>query len=177
MGDQDELQQDISQARLLNRRDVLKGASALDVAGGIGALARPGIAAADAGPDQLAGLWHTVVSAQDNSFPAFQAFELYGAGLWFGSGQPDLTPAALSSTAWGIWERMAPHRFRVTGRFWIYDAQANPTGYGAVTMIVTVSEDGNTYAATGTLQFFDSNGGSLGPPSPIADNGTRITFS
>jgi hypothetical protein len=161
---------------------MLTGAGALVAAGAIGALARPGVAAANVGLQGLAGLWHTEVSALDNSFPAFQAFELYGSalpgpGLWFGSGQPDLTPAALSSTAWGIWEPVGLQRFRVTGRFWVYDPNANPTGFSAVTFTVDVSAGGNTYKGTGTIEFFDNNGVSLGPPSPIADNGARITFS
>jgi hypothetical protein len=47
----------------------------------------------------VTGLWQTVVSAADNSFPPFKAFELYGPGTWIGSGQPDMTPAALESSA------------------------------------------------------------------------------
>src|SRR5215470_4109832 len=68
-----------------------------------------------------AGLWSTVVHAPDNSF-SFPAFELWGSGGTFiGSGQPDLTPAALGSSAWGVWRRIGPRQFRVIARFWTYD--------------------------------------------------------
>jgi hypothetical protein len=62
------------------------------------------------------------------------------------------------------------------GRFWTYDPNANPTGFGAVDQTTTVSENRKTYHGKGSLQFFDNNGNSLGPPTTILDDGTRITF-
>jgi hypothetical protein len=171
-------EQNIAARQPLTRHNMLTGVATLAVAGGLGALALPGAARATAaGTEELVGLWHTVVSAQDNSFPAFQAFELYGAGFWIGSGQTDLQPANLSSSAWGIWRRAGHASFRVVGRFWTYDAHTNPTGYSAVDFTVTVSQDGNAYTGAGTLEFFDSKGTSLGPPTAIRDNGTRISFA
>jgi hypothetical protein len=182
--DHDLAQKDLAMRKLFHRRDVLSGGAAVVAAGAIGAFGMPGAALADNGdPEdearthQIAGLWHTVVSAQNNSFPAFQAFELYAARIWIGSGQIDLQPASLSSSAWGIWEHVGHGRVRVVGRFWTYDAHANPTGFSAVDFTVTVSQDGNTYNGEGTLEFFDTKGTSLGPPTPIRNDGTRITFS
>ena len=123
----------------------------------------------------LAGLWHGVISSPDNSFPSFETFEQYGEGTWTGSGQPDLTPAGLSSPALGRWKRVGQRKFRVVGRFWTYDPSENPTGYGAVDVTITVSENGNTYHGQGTLQFFDNNGHPVGS-APFVANATRITL-
>ncbi len=100
----------------------------------------PGVALAEkVGTDEISGLWLDVISAADNppSFPAFRAFELYGAGTYIGSGQPDLQPGSLSSSAWGIWERTGPRKFRLTARFWTYDTAANPTGFAAASAQIT----------------------------------------
>ena len=64
--------------------------------------------------------------------------------------------------------------FSLSGRFWTYDPSANPTGFGTVTQVATVSKDGTTYHAEGYAQFFDVNGNPLGPPAFQYDDGTRI---
>jgi hypothetical protein len=167
----------------VNRRNMLKRAGiVLGASGALAALATPAGATkdkdedTDKDTDEVAGLWSTVVSAPDNSFPPFKAFEVYGAGTWTGSGQTDLTPAALASTAWGTWKRVGHRKFRVIGRYWTYDPNENPTGFGAVDFTLTLSKDGKTYHGEGPTQFFDNNGKSLGPPSTTFDDGTRITF-
>ncbi len=151
----------------------------LGASGALAALAIPAGASnnnQEKDEDEIAGLWLTVVSAPDNSFPAFKAFELYGGGGTFsGSGQPDLTPAALSSTAWGTWKRVGDRKFRVVARFWTYNPNATPSGFAAVEFTVTLSNDGKTFHGEGPSQFFDNNGDPLGLPSTIFDDGTRIT--
>jgi hypothetical protein len=120
------------------------------------------------------GLWSTVVHAPDDSF-SFKAFELWGGdGTFIGSGQIDLTPEALGSSAWGVWSHVGPRQFRVIARFWTYDASANPTGFATVDFTFTLSRDGRTYRGEGTLQFFDNDGNPLTPPIPTLDDGTRI---
>jgi hypothetical protein len=163
----------------VNRRHVLKGAGMFLGAGGaLAALATPaGGTSGDQDVDEIGGLWQGVVSVQDNSFPPFKTWELYGGGIWISSGQTDLTSAALSSSLWAIFKRVGSRKFRGIGRFWIYDPSANPTGFGTVDQTTTVSEDGKTYHGEGPLQFFDNNGNALGPPSTIFDDGIRITFS
>jgi hypothetical protein len=164
--------------KLLNRRDVLAGAAALAAAGGLGALVLPGAAlAANAGQDELTGLWHDVISAADNSFPPFQTFELYSGGIWIGSGNTDLTPASLDSSAWGIWERLAPHSFRATGRFWTYKPNGTPSGFGVVSYTLTVSDDGSAFRGQGPQQFFDTKGQALGAPATLLFRATRVTFA
>ena len=166
----------VAKKKLLDRRRVLSGGAV----GAIGALAMPSVVRADKREvDDLAGLWRDVVSASDNSFPAFPIFELFGAGIYIGSGQPDLQPQSLSSSAWGIWERVGLHRLRLTIRYWTYDAHANPTGFGASTgnVRITLNKDGNSYSGEGALQFFDNNGNPVGPPTPALLQATRITFS
>ena len=162
----------------VNRRQILKRAGA--VLGASGAIAAFAIPAGADGQDhdevEIAGLWQGVVSAQDNSFPPFSTFEQYGAGTWISSGQTDLTPAVLASSLWGTFKRVGRRKFHGIGRFWTYDPSANPTGFGAVDQTTTVSEDGKTYHGKGSLQFFDNNGNSLGPPTTILDNGTRINW-
>lgn len=163
----------------VNRRHMLKGAGMfLGASGALSALAVPAGATSegeDKDADEIVGLWQGVVSAQDNSF-SFKTFEQYGDRTWISSGQTDLTPAALSSSLWGIFKRVGHRKFRGIGRFWTYDPRANPTGFGAVDQTTTVSEDGKTYHGEGSLQFFDINGNSLGRPTTILDDGTRITF-
>jgi hypothetical protein len=162
---------------LVNRRKMLKRAGmVLGASGALAALAIPaGATSGEDDADEIAGLWHGVVSAKDHSFPPFKTFELYG-GVWISSGQPDLTPAALASSLWGTFKRVGHCKFRGIGRFWTYDPNANPTGFGTVEQTTTVSEDGKTYHGEGPLQFFDNNGHSLGPPTTIIDKGTRINF-
>ena len=121
-----------------------------------------------------AGLWSDVVHAPDNSF-SFKAFELWGRdGTWIGSGQIDLTPAALESSAWAVWRHVGPRQFRLIARVWTYDPSANPTGFGTVDMIFTLSRDGRTYHGEGITQFFDNDGNPVTPPIPTLDEGTRI---
>jgi len=163
----------------LDRRHMLKRAGMAVGAGGALAALAITAGATDAEPDanDITGLWQGVVSAKDNSFPPFNTFELYGGTIWISSGQTDLTPAALDSSLWAIFKRVGNRTFRGIGRFWTYDPNANPTGFGTVDMTTTVSEDGKNYYGEGPLQFFDNNGNGLGPPTTIIDKGTRITFS
>lgn len=165
----------------VNRRQMLKRAGmVLGASGALAALAVPAEAEKNNGEkdaDEIVGLWRTVVSAPDNSFPAFPAFEVWSAGGTFtGSGQPDLTPAALASTAWGAWKRVRERRFHLVARFWTYNPDASPSGFASVDFLYTLSNDGNTYHGEGPTQFFDNNGIPLGPPSATFDDGTRITL-
>jgi hypothetical protein len=161
-----------------SRRQMLKRAGmVLGASGALAALVIPaGATSEDQDVAEIVGLWQGVVSAQDNSFPPFKTFEQYGDGTWISSGQTDLTPAVLSSSLWAIFKRVGRRKFRGVGRFWTYDTNANPTGFGAVDQTTTVSEDGKTYHGEGSLRFFDNNGNLLGPPTTIFDDGTRITF-
>jgi hypothetical protein len=93
-----------------------------------------------------------------------------------GSGQPDLTPAALASTAWGTWKRVGERKLHLVARFWTYNADATPSGFAAQDSIFTLSKDGKAYHGEGPTQFFDNDGNPLGPPSATFDDGTRITF-
>jgi hypothetical protein len=163
----------------VDRRSMLKRAGmVLGASGTLAALAIPsGATSQDPDGDAITGLWQGVVSAQDNSFPPFNTFELYGGTIWISSGQTDLTPAALSSSLWAIFKRVGPRTFRGIGRFWTYDSSANPTGFGTVDQTTKVSEDGRTYYGEGPLQFFDNSGNPLGPPTTIIDKGKRIDFS
>lgn len=166
----------------VDRRNMLKGAGMFfGASGALAALAVPaGANGSDEDADEIAGLWQGVVSAADNSFPAFKTFEIYGGQIWLSSGQTDLTPAALSSTLWAVFKRVGHRKFRGIGRFWTYSTpdgtNATPSGFGAVDQITIVSEDGKTYHGEGPLQFFDNNGNPLGPPTTILDDGKRITF-
>ena len=155
---------------MLKRAGMVLGAS-----GALATLALPARASSDdQGQIEIFGLWRGVISAQDNSFPPFDTFELYGGGLWISSGQNDLTPATLASTLWGAFKRIDTRKFRGIGRFWLYDPSANSIGYATLDQITTVSEDGKTYHGEGPLQFFDNNGNPLGPSTTISDDGTRI---
>ena len=72
-------------------------------------------AAADDEGDQnkIVGLWHASVSVPCGTF-LFQAFEQWGAGGTFlGSGQTDLTPGTLESSAFGVWKRIGNRKFQL----------------------------------------------------------------
>ena len=160
-----------------NRRRVLiQAGTVLGASGALGAFAIPAHATTNAAREEIDGLWESVISAADNSFPPFKAFSLYGGGIWIGSGQPDLTPAALSSSLWAATRRIGPRTFHAIGRFWVYDANANPTGFATLDQVTTLSEDGESYRGEGPLQFFDNSGNSLGPPSPLVEVATRVAF-
>jgi hypothetical protein len=163
----------------VNRRHMLKGAGMfLGASGALAAFAVPaGATSEDEDADEIVGLWRTVVSSPDNSFPPFGAFELWGGrGTFSGSGQTDLTPAALASTAWGTWKRVGERKLHLVARFWTYNADATPSGFAALDSVFTLSKDGKTYHGEGSTQFFDNDGNPLGLPSATFDDGTRITF-
>ncbi|SPF39414.1 exported hypothetical protein [Candidatus Sulfopaludibacter sp. SbA4] len=159
-----------------SRRHMIKGAGMFFGAGGaLAALATPaGAMSEDQDQGDIQGLWASVVSAQNNSFPAFKAIELWGDGTFIGSGNTDLTPAALSSSAWGRWTKTGPGKFHMIARFWTYDSKANPTGYVTVDFTYTLTADGKRYHGVGPMQSFDNNGNSLGPPTTTFDDGVRI---
>ena len=77
-------------------------------------------------------------------------------------------------SAWGIWERVGPRRFRTTIRVWTYDAHANPTLFQAGDFDISLSSDGNSFKGKGPLQFFDNNGNAVGLPTPLLLNAARI---
>jgi hypothetical protein len=161
----------------VGRRNMIKRAGMLFGAGGvIATLATPARADdTDSDKNGIVGLWGVVVSAADNSFPAFPAFESWGGGgTWTGSGQPDLTPAALGSTGWGAWKLVKDGKFHMIGRFWTYSPAAVPTGFATLDFVYTLSGDGNHYRGTGPTQFFDTSGNPYAPPTPTIDTGTRI---
>lgn len=159
------------------RRLFMQAGAVLGAGSALAALAVPAAAAAKEDAGEIDGVWESLISAADDSFPAFRAFNLYGGGLWMGSGQTDLTPAALSSPLWAVTRRIGPRRFHGMGRFWTYDPNANPSGFASVDQITTVSEDGRTYYGEGWLQFFDVDGKPLGLPAPLRDNATRLALA
>jgi len=159
-----------------SRRHMIKGAGMFFGAGGaLAALATPaGAMSEDEDPSDIAGLWATVVSAPNNSFPAFKAIELWGDGTFIGSGNTDLTLTALSSSAWGRWTKIKDRTFHMIARFWTYNSNATPSGFATVDFTYTLSADGKHYHGAGPMQFFDTAGNSLGPPTTTFDDGVRI---
>lgn len=158
-----------------NRRQMLTRAGAVVAGGVLSALATPAHATnGKDDADEIAGLWQGTVTAADNSF-SFQALSLYGAGLFISSGNTDLTPASLSSTLWGTYKRIGNRTFKAGGRFWTYNPDGSPSGFGAFESTMIVSEDGQTQNQDGgPVQFFDINGNSLGPPIPLLGTLARI---
>lgn len=158
------------------RRHLLKGAGMLVGAGGaLAALAAPASAMSqNEEPGSIVGLWASVVSSPNNSFPAFKAIELWGDGTFIGSAQTDLTPAALESSAWGRWTKVGDRTFKMIARYWTYTPAAVATGFATLDFTYTLSADGKTYHGVGPTQFFDNNGNSLGPPATTHDDGVRI---
>ena len=154
---------------------LLRTGAVLGTGGMLSALAPPAHAASGNGDtDEIAGLWQGLVTAADNSF-SFQALSLYGAGLFISSGNTDLTPASLSSTLWGTYKRIANRTFKAGGRFWTYNPDGSPSGFGAFECTLVISDDGQTQQqGGGGVQFFDVNGNSLGPPLALVGTLVRI---
>ncbi|MBV8207131.1 MAG: hypothetical protein JO041_10085 [Acidobacteria bacterium] len=159
----------VDRRRIMQRAGMLLGAG-----GALAALSLPAGALRADEEDELAGLWHSIVSTKDNSVPAFAAFELFSGGIWIGSGSTDLSPAALSSPLWAIYKRIGRRTFHGGGRFWTYEPNGTPNGFAAVEQITTVDEQGRRYQGEGTIQFFDPSGAPLAPASPVVDDGQRI---
>jgi hypothetical protein len=157
-----------------SRRQILKRAGG--AAAAAGALAAfPAAAAAENDPNDPTGLWGGVVSASDNSFPPFNVWSLWGAGILIASGNQDLTPAGLSSSALATWKKISPGMFRSIQRVWVYSAPpAAPAGSLGVNLTFTLHFDGKTMHGVGTVQFYDTTGTPQGPPTPITTDATRI---
>ena len=161
-------------AQALNRRRLLKGAGAV-LAAGAALTALPESASADESElDCIIGLWAGLVSAPGNPFPPFRVWDLWGPRTWVSTGQTDLTYTALESSLSGTWKQVGRAAYRAVARFWTYSPSAVPSGFVTVEAIFTLSADGKKYQGVGPLQFFDSNGNSLGPPVTTYDDGVRI---
>lgn len=161
-------------AQALNRRRLLKGAGAV-LGAGAALTALSESASADASePDSIVGLWAGVVSAPGNPFPPFRVWDLWGPATWVSTGQTDLTSTALESSLVGTWRQVGSAAYRTVARFWTYSPSAVPSGFVTVEAIFTLSADGKKYQGVGPLQFFDTNGNSLGPPVITYDDGLRI---
>jgi hypothetical protein len=156
------------------RRMLTQAGTILGASGALAALTLPARASRDEDEDEIAGLWQGTVTAADNSF-SFGALSLYGAGLFISSGSTDLTPASLSSTLWGTYRRIGERTFKAGGRFWTYNPDGSPSGFGTFESRMVVSEDGQIqHQDGGPVQFFDVNGNSLGPPIALLGTLARI---
>jgi hypothetical protein len=158
-----------------DRRQMLLRTGAVLGAGLFSALATPARAAGGVDDaDEIAGLWQGLVTAADNSF-SFEALSLYGAGLFISSGNTDLSAASLSSTLWGTYRRISNRTFKAGGRFWTYNPDGSPSGFGTFEATIVVSEDGQSQQqGGGGVRFFDVNGNSLGPAIALLGKLARI---
>ncbi|MBV9939711.1 MAG: hypothetical protein JO150_14490 [Acidobacteriaceae bacterium] len=161
-------------AQALNRRRLLKGAGTVLEAGAALTVLPESASADDSEPCSIVGLWAGVVSAPGNPFPPFRVWDLWGPETWISNGQTDLTYTALQSSLLGTWKQVGRASYRAVARFWSYSSSAVPSGFVTVEAIFTLSADGKKYQGVGPLQFFDTNGNSLGPPVTTYDNGVRI---
>src|ERR1700751_400438 len=75
----------------VDRRSIFKRTGmALLASGALATLATPSRASGvERNGDAITGLWLGVISVQDNSFPPFNAFEIYDGATWTSSGQTD----------------------------------------------------------------------------------------
>lgn len=88
--------------------------------------------------------------------------------------RPDLTYSALESSLSGTWKQIGRAGYRAVARFWTYSPSAVPSGLVTVEAIFTLSADYKKYQGVGPLQFFDTNGNSLGRPITTYGDGVRI---
>lgn len=161
-------------AQALNRRRLLKGVGGVLGAGATLTALSEAASADGSDPDNIVGLWAGVVSAPGNPFPPFRVWDLWGPATWVSTGQTDLTYTALESSLLGTWRQVGSAAYRAVARFWTYSPSAVPSGFVTVEAIFTLNADGQKYQGVGPLQFFDTNGNSLGPPVTTYDDAVRI---
>ena len=129
--------------------------------------------------DSLAGAWRSRIHFTSGALAGIQDLEfmyVFNAGgtLTESSnydGSPPVPPA------YGLWKKSGPRRFEAKYTFYVTRAPQTfeditkgggwaPSGYGVLTEIVTLSEDGKSYKSTIAYAPFDPSG------KPIAGGGT-----
>jgi hypothetical protein len=165
-------------ANHLNRRFILKGASALGAAGGLAALpvleighAQPAHRTAQ-GP---AGSWvATVTIAGSGAPPPFQVLRTYAdGGGYIETSSNSKNPQAPDSSGHGAWvsagatdagadgTEAEPRTFAVTFLIQRFDANGNLIGSIKVRETGTLNKTGDTYSALGKFEFLDLLGHSI----------------
>ena len=165
-------------ASYLTRRRILKGASAVSVAGALAALPAPQIGYAEPalrdaqGP---AGSWvATVTIAGAGAPPPFQALRTYAdGGGYIESTSNSRNPQALAGPAHGAWISTranatevdqpadGPRSFAVTFLAQRFDANGNMIGSIKVRESATLNKTGDAYSSSGKFEIRDLQGNPL----------------
>lgn len=166
----------------IDRRDILKGAGVIGVAGALAVWRAPTSAYADGGDAQgdshtnsLVGTWLVDVtpSVRPSGFKALHSYT--PGGIFISSATVDLASSTPTGGAQGIWKRTGEREFAAR----IVELHGDSGGNLAFTLIIqetiTLSDDRQTFSATDTLTFYQPDGTVLRQIS-ATEQATRITF-
>lgn len=146
-------------AHRLDRRLVLRGLTAVGVAGALTALHDPSTGHADKErPAAILGTWLETTTTTDNSIPPFQVLFTYGAGGGMtATASLDLTPATLSGPTHGAWTQSEERSYRFLAHAFAFDPQGNPAGVYTIRESLTLDDKGESYRGSGSFAV-DFNG-------------------
>ncbi len=126
-------------------------------------------ASRDVHPGSIVGLWK--VDFNSGGQTVDQAFE-----IWHGDGTEvlnDTTPPAEGNVCFGVWTQSGPRTFRLKHPSWAFDPAGNLVGTVMIRETVTLTNDGNRFHGTATVEFFDLAGNSQGSEQGTI-SGTRV---
>ena len=145
--------------------------------------------AADGG--RLAGAWRSKIVFRSGPLAGMKDLEFlysYNAGGTMTESSNYDEAANSSPPAYGVWKQIDPRTFETKYLFFATKAPGPgdgapegrdwwPSGHGVLTEIITLSDDGQTYASTIKLATFDRTGMSIsGGGGEGTGVGTRIVF-
>ncbi len=102
----------------------------------------------------IVGLWHTFFLAGNTVVQ--EAFQLWNAG---GTEvhNPKVDPRQ-GNVCLGVWKEVAARTFKLTHRVWSWDTNGDFQGTLHLSESLTLSNDGNSFSGTFTLDVYDPSG-------------------
>src|SRR5215471_13156650 len=130
------------------------------------------LASADDSPGKqtLAGVWLgelTVLSACGSTgvlaqFPGLVTYTSDGKVIETPASIPVFPGTVRTSPGLGSWQHEGGQQFSNVFRFFLITVPGGlPAGSATITQAIELSQDGNSYAVTGTADFFDTSGNLL----------------
>ena len=132
---------------------------------------------ADKAKRSLLGAWQAHITFDDNAPPSIPSGEEDSVQAFSSDGIMSTYATGGGTTAFGVWESTNKRgAFRYTFHELAVTPDGQYIGYVIVTASGTLSDDGRTYTAVGSGQFYTPDGTPAGPPSHTTTTAQRITF-
>lgn len=139
---------------------------------------------------QLVGAWRSTIVFRSGPLAEMKGLEFlyaYNPGGTMTESSNYDEAANSSPPAYGVWKQIDPRTFETKYVFYTTmapgpgDGAPNgrdwwPSGHGVLTEIITLSDDGQTYASTIKLVTFDKAGKAIAGGGDGTGAGTRIVF-